>query len=42
MKFADAIIIGSGEHSASYDLLSEIPAGIQKPNFLSFQTVSMI
>ena len=28
MKLADAIIIGAGEHSASYDLLSEIPPGI--------------
>ena len=29
MKFADAIIIGAGEHSASYDQLSEIPANIR-------------
>jgi len=29
MKFADAIIIGAGEHSASYDLLSETQPGIR-------------
>jgi len=29
-KSADAIIIGAGEHSASHDLLSEIPIGIRK------------
>lgn len=29
MKTVDAIIIGAGEHGASYDLLSEIPKGIR-------------
>lgn len=29
MKFADTIIIGAGEHSASHDLISSIPSGIQ-------------
>jgi len=28
-EYADAIIIGAGEHSASYDLISEVPSGIR-------------